>query len=116
MATPPIARQFYHSAGLSTIPNLREERSVVKNQLQQFGQAAILEVISSYHALPSLLPERLLTFGMLQRVNHLGRQGQEIAAGTLILSGGITEAVAVQAGDHITLHVQGMGCTSLRFV
>lgn len=48
--------------------------------------------------------------------NHLGRQGQEIPAGTLILSGGITEAIPVQAGDHITLHVQGMGCTSLRFV
>ena len=47
--------------------------------------------------------------------NHLGRQGQEIPAGTLILSGGITEAIPVQAGDHVTLHVQGLGCTSLRF-
>jgi 2-oxo-3-hexenedioate decarboxylase len=48
--------------------------------------------------------------------NHLGRYGQEIPAGTLILSGGITEAVPVRAGDHICLHVQGMGSTSLRFV
>jgi 2-oxo-3-hexenedioate decarboxylase len=48
--------------------------------------------------------------------NHLGERGQEIPAGTLILSGGITEAVSVQAGDHICLHVQGMGSTSLRFV
>lgn len=48
--------------------------------------------------------------------NHLGRQGQEIPAGTLILSGGITEAVPVKAGDHIALHVQGMGSTSLRFI
>lgn len=48
--------------------------------------------------------------------NHLGARGQEIPAGTLILSGGITEAVAVQAGDHVCLKVQGMGSTSLRFV
>ena len=48
--------------------------------------------------------------------NHLGARGQEIPAGTLILSGGITEAVAVKAGDQVTLRVQGMGSTSLRFV
>jgi 2-oxo-3-hexenedioate decarboxylase len=48
--------------------------------------------------------------------NHLGAKGQEIPAGTLILSGGITEAVAVAAGDHVTLKVQGMGSTGLRFI
>ncbi|MDR3367963.1 2-oxo-3-hexenedioate decarboxylase [Rhodoferax sp.] len=48
--------------------------------------------------------------------NHLGARGECIPAGTLILSGGITEAVAVQAGDNITLRVQGMGSTSIRFV
>lgn len=48
--------------------------------------------------------------------NHLGAMGEEIPAGTLILSGGITEAVAVQAGDKVTLRVQGMGSTSMRFV
>ena len=47
--------------------------------------------------------------------NHLGARGEEIPAGALILSGGITEAVAVQAGDHVTLRVQGMGSVSLRF-
>ena len=47
--------------------------------------------------------------------NHLGVRGQSIPAGTLILSGGITEAVAVAAGDHVCLRVQGMGSTSLRF-
>jgi len=46
----------------------------------------------------------------------LGARGECIPAGTLILSGGITEAVAVQAGDNITLRVQGMGSTSIRFV
>jgi 2-oxo-3-hexenedioate decarboxylase len=48
--------------------------------------------------------------------NHLGARGEHIPAGSLILSGGITEAVAVQAGDAITLRVQGMGSVGLRFV
>ena len=48
--------------------------------------------------------------------NHLGARGEEIPAGTLILSGGITEAVAVEAGDALTLRVQGMGSVGLRFV
>ena len=48
--------------------------------------------------------------------NHLGARGQCIPAGSLILSGGITEAVSVQAGDNVTLRIQGMGSTSLRFV
>jgi 2-oxo-3-hexenedioate decarboxylase len=47
--------------------------------------------------------------------NHLGARGGEIPAGTLILSGGITEAVAVQAGDSVLLRVQGMGSVGLRF-
>ena len=48
--------------------------------------------------------------------NHLGRRGEEIPAGTLILSGGVTEAVAVKAGDHVSLRLQGLGSVSLRFV
>ena len=48
-------------------------------------------------------------------VNHLGRRGQVLPAGSLVLSGGITEAVAVQAGDHVTLRMQHLGSVSLRF-
>lgn len=48
--------------------------------------------------------------------NHLAERGESIPAGTLILSGGITEAVSVAAGDNVTLRVQGMGSTSIRFV
>jgi 2-oxo-3-hexenedioate decarboxylase len=47
--------------------------------------------------------------------NHLGARGQEIPAGSLILSGGVTEAVAVRAGDSVTLRMQGMGSVGLRF-
>lgn len=48
-------------------------------------------------------------------VNHLAKQGEMLPAGSLILSGGITEAVSVQANDHVTLRVQHMGSVSLRF-
>ena len=48
-------------------------------------------------------------------VNHLGRRGKSLPAGSLVLSGGATEAVSVQAGDHVRLRVQGMGSVSLRF-
>ena len=47
--------------------------------------------------------------------NKLGERGEEIPAGTLILSGGITEAVAVAPGDAVTLRVQSLGSVSVRF-
>lgn len=47
--------------------------------------------------------------------NHLGARGEEIPAGSIILSGGITEAVAVKAGDNVTLQIQDLGSVSLRF-
>ena len=49
-------------------------------------------------------------------VNHLGRRGKTLPAGSLVLSGGITEAVAVQAGDNVTLRIQHLGSVSVRFV
>lgn len=48
--------------------------------------------------------------------NHLGARGEEIPAGALILSGGITEAVAVAPGDHINLRIQRLGSASLKFI
>lgn len=48
--------------------------------------------------------------------NHLSARGERIAAGSLVLSGGITEAVAVQAGDRVTLRGQGMGSAGIQFV
>ena len=48
--------------------------------------------------------------------NHLGARGEEIPAGTLILSGGVTEAIAVKPGDNVTLRVQHLGSVSLKFV
>jgi 2-oxo-3-hexenedioate decarboxylase len=48
--------------------------------------------------------------------NHLGERGEEIPAGAMIFSGGITEAVAVNRGDSINLKVQSMGSVNCRFV
>lgn len=48
--------------------------------------------------------------------NHLGERGEEIPAGTMILSGGVTEAVAVEAGDYVSLRIQSLGGTSVKFI
>jgi 2-oxo-3-hexenedioate decarboxylase len=48
--------------------------------------------------------------------NMLGARGQEIPAGTLIMTGGVTEAIAVAAGDNITVRYQHLGSVSLRFI
>jgi 2-oxo-3-hexenedioate decarboxylase len=48
--------------------------------------------------------------------NMLAARGEEIPAGTLILTGGITEAITVAPGDHVCLRAQDLGSVSLRFV
>lgn len=50
-----------------------------------------------------------------QLANMLGERGQSVPAGSLILSGAITAAQAVKAGDTVTVRGQGMGMTSFRF-
>jgi 2-oxo-3-hexenedioate decarboxylase len=49
-------------------------------------------------------------------LNHLGARGQVLPAGSLVLSGGVTEAISVKAGDHVNLRIQHLGSVSLRFV
>jgi 2-oxo-3-hexenedioate decarboxylase len=48
--------------------------------------------------------------------NMLGQFHREIPARAVVLSGAITEAIAVKAGDNVTSRVQNMGSVSLRFV
>lgn len=48
--------------------------------------------------------------------NHLGARGQEIPAGSFIMTGGVTEAIAVAAGDAISVRFQDLGMVSMRFV
>ncbi len=48
--------------------------------------------------------------------NHLGARGQEIPAGTFVMTGGVTEAIAVKAGDSVNVRFQDLGNVSMRFV
>ncbi len=49
-------------------------------------------------------------------VNILAEQGEELAAGSFVMSGGITEAIPVKAGDCIIARYQELGSVSIRFV
>ncbi|WP_051227762.1 2-oxo-3-hexenedioate decarboxylase [Oceanospirillum beijerinckii] len=48
--------------------------------------------------------------------NMMGERGEEIPAGTFIMTGGITAAVTVNKGDNINVRYQGLGSISARFV
>ena len=48
--------------------------------------------------------------------NMLGTRGEHIPAGTFIMTGAGTEAVAVAKGDTVTARFQELGSVSVRFV
>lgn len=48
--------------------------------------------------------------------NMLGARGEEIPAGTFIMTGGVTAAVAVAAGDSVTVRYHDMGSINMRFI
>lgn len=48
--------------------------------------------------------------------NMLGERGEEIPAGTFIMTGGITAAVTVNKGDSINIRYQGLGSITAKFV
>lgn len=47
--------------------------------------------------------------------NLLAEREQVIPAGTFVMTGGITEAIAAKAGDHIAVRFQALGQLSVRF-
>lgn len=47
--------------------------------------------------------------------NMLGKRGEYIPAGTFVMTGGVTEAYAVERGDSITARFQDIGSVSMRF-
>jgi len=69
------------------------------------------EIVSTAAA-SAVLGHPALSVAML--ANLLGKQGKDIPAGTLILTGGITEAVRVEAGDNVRARYQHIGSLSLR--
>jgi 2-oxo-3-hexenedioate decarboxylase len=61
----------------------------------------------------AVLGQPLAAVAML--ANHLATRGQSIPAGSLILTGGVTEAIAVAPGDQILVRFQDLGTVSMRF-
>ena len=77
----------------------------------------VLEIngeIKTMAAGAAVLGHPLAAVAML--ANHLGARGQEIPAGSFIMTGGVTEAVAVKAGDSVLVRYQDLGSVSMRFV
>jgi 2-oxo-3-hexenedioate decarboxylase len=48
-------------------------------------------------------------------VQHLALSGKALPAGSLVMTGGVTEAVMVAAGDHVTTRIQHLGTVGIRF-
>ncbi len=48
-------------------------------------------------------------------VNHLAARGEELPAGSLVMSGGITEAIAVAPRDSVTARIDELGSVSVTF-
>ena len=48
-------------------------------------------------------------------VRHLAARGESLPAGSFVMTGGITEAIPVAAGDNIVARFQDMGSVSFRF-
>lgn len=53
---------------------------------------------------------------ILLLLDHLAARGETLPAGSFVMTGGITEAIPVAAGDNITARFQNMGSISFRFV
>tara|TARA_R110000787_G_scaffold123580_7_gene234610 strand:- start:3784 stop:4572 length:789 start_codon:yes stop_codon:yes gene_type:complete len=52
---------------------------------------------------------------VIMLAKHLAGRGEVIPAGSLILTGGITEAIPVERGDNVIARFQDMGSVSFRF-
>lgn len=90
-------------------------RSLDELDLRTLG--VVLEIngeIRSMAAGAAVLGHPLAAVAML--ANHLGARGQEIPAGTFIMTGGVTEAITVNAGDAVAVRFQDLGTVSMRFV
>lgn len=77
----------------------------------------VLEIngeIKTMAAGAAVLGHPLAAVAML--ANHLGARDQDIPAGTFIMTGGVTEAYAVKAGDCVAVRFQDLGSVSMRFV
>ena len=49
-------------------------------------------------------------------LDHLAERGESLPAGSFVMTGGITEAIPVAAGDNVIARYQDMGSVSFRFI
>jgi len=61
----------------------------------------------------AVLGHPALSLAML--ANLLAQREQHIPAGTFVMTGGLTEAIAAKAGDHFLARFQALGSVSIRF-
>ena len=47
---------------------------------------------------------------------HQALRGRDLPAGSMVMTGGVTEAIAVKAGDSVAVRFQDLGTVSMRFV
>ncbi len=52
---------------------------------------------------------------VVELVKWLAGAGKALPEGSLVMTGGVTEAVAVVAGDHVSARVQHLGTVGVRF-
>lgn len=102
--------------------NTSASRFVIGGRMRELSEldlrtlGVVLEVngeVVTMAAGAAVLGNPLAAVAML--ANHLGERGQEIPAGTFIMTGGVTEAVLVKAGDNVNVRFQDLGSVSMRF-
>jgi len=103
--------------------NTSSSRFVIGGRMRDLGEldlktlGVVLEKngeIVSMAAGAAVLGHPLAAVAML--ANHLGARDQELPAGTFVMTGGVTEAIAVKAGDSVAVRFQDLGTVSMRFV
>ena len=103
--------------------NTSSSRFVIGGNMRKLDEldlrtlGVVLEIngeIRSMAAGAAVLGNPLAAVAML--ANHLGARGQEIPAGTFIMTGGVTEAITVNPGDNVNVRFQDLGSVSMRFV
>ena len=103
--------------------NTSASRFVIGGRMRDLSEldlrtlGVVLEVngeVMTMAAGAAVLGNPLAAVAML--ANHLGARGQEIPAGTFIMTGGVTEAILVKAGDNVTVRFQDLGSVAMRFV
>ena len=103
--------------------NTSSSRFVIGGRSRDLGDldlrtlGVVLEIngeVQSMAAGAAVLGNPLAAVAMM--ANHLGKRGQHIPAGTFVMTGGVTEAILVKAGDSVAVRFQDLGTVSMRFI